>query len=102
MRFSDNRLMWFNCVGSGDVLRFATYGFPFLALGGTVAWDFGFVRDMYGNALMRFLKSLELHYEIGGDWKHYCTLRRLSRGTAIKIGAPVVGRNSVLFITLIV
>ncbi|AES94110.2 transmembrane protein, putative [Medicago truncatula] len=87
---------------NGDVLRFATYGFPFLALGGTVAWDFGFVRDMYGNALMRLLKSLELHYEIGGDWKHYCTLRRLSRGTAIKIGAPVVGRNSVLFITLIV
>jgi len=58
--------------------------------------------DMYGNALMHSLKSPELHYEIGGDWKHYCTLQWLSRGTAITIGAPAVGRNSVLFITLIV
>jgi hypothetical protein len=27
------------------VLQFDTYGFPFLALGETVAWDFGFVRE---------------------------------------------------------
>jgi len=30
--------------------------------------------DMYGNALMHLLKNPELHYEIGGDWKQYCTL----------------------------
>jgi len=48
----------------------------------------------------RLVRGKELEYKIGGRWKDFCLCRRLAYGVGIKIGAPRLGRNVFLFITL--
>jgi hypothetical protein len=41
------------------------------------------------------------HCKVGGEWKRFVEARRLREGVRTRLGAPMVGKNDTIFVTVV-